>query len=100
MKVTDAVSFKYFMESIWEIRTRTTKDGVALLQHPDYDRYQNAIHSAERFGMRRTGGTKVNGENAHVYRFPDNGQGVVIGYGGNWLKLTHNRFSHRKESTQ
>jgi hypothetical protein len=94
--ITNHIDFQLFMESIWEIRTRPAGPGVELGQHPQYRIYHNALTVAKLIGLRRTGGSTINGMTAHVYRFPgiDN-QSVVIAGDGASLKVSVRRFTTR-----
>lgn len=93
---TNAIDFVTFMEAVWEMRsTPTDSGGITLFVSPLYDRYHDAIQSARLFGARRTGGSRIADENAHVYRFPNDTNSVIIAYGGNACKLSSRRFGPR-----
>lgn len=79
----NAHDFVKFMESVW--------DGPAYL----YDRYENAKRTAILCGAVRTGGTRLDGESAHLFRFPaDNGHTAVqILPKGNGCKLSYHKWA-------
>jgi len=90
---TTAVAFKRFMEYIWESAPIN-----------EYDQYQNALHTARLCGARRTGGSNIHGEPAHVFRFPGEPDyiAVKINYQGSGLTISYHGFSskRRKEPAQ
>jgi hypothetical protein len=83
-----AAEFVRFMEYVWN------ESPLAF-----YDEYEDAIASAKRFGARRTGGSFINGEPAHVYRFPaDNGHlAVRILHFGHGIELTSVRYGPKQK---
>lgn len=77
--------FVEFMKLVWE-----------PLDWALYDKYSNAIDTARLCGMSRTGGTKVHGEDWHVYRFAEGPGAVQISPDGNGVNLsTHKRFKRK-----
>jgi hypothetical protein len=90
--ITGPIDFQLFMETIWEMATRPTADGIELGQHPQYHIYHNAITVAKLVGMRRTGDAILDGQAAHAYRFPDDDTcSVIIANDGGALKVSVHR---------
>jgi hypothetical protein len=81
-----AVAFQRFMEYIWEF---------APLH--EYDQYENALRTIRRCGARRTGGSTLAGESAHVYRFPGESDyiSIKINYRGSALAIKYRAFGRR-----
>jgi len=78
---TNANDFIAFMEQVWADKAVPTADGGIQLFWSDlYDKYHNARHTAQACGARRTGGTRRDGMNADVYKWPD-GTRVAIATG-------------------
>jgi hypothetical protein len=96
MLPTTATDFIRFMEGVWDIHSEPGPDGgIILYQSPLYDAYHNANRTAKLCGMHRTGGTRVDGQECHVYRFLDHADGVRIGNDGNSVSLAM-RVRHSK----
>jgi hypothetical protein len=81
----NAPAFVAFMESVWDADP-----------HGLYDQLHDAMVAAKRCGMIRTGGTRVDGEDWHVFRFPQASDGVCINRDGSSLQLTSRRFGRKK----
>ena len=83
----NAIDFIAFMEDVWRMELRPTAEGIQLDGHPHYNILHHAIRTARECGAGRTGGTLHNGQRAHVFRFPGDRYGVIIGYDGSWCCL-------------
>lgn len=81
---TNAQAFIAFIEDVWNGgSTSNDDDGMTFFVHPLYDDFADAIVAARKCGMVRTGGGKLAGEPAQIYRFPGASDGVVISNDGN-----------------
>lgn len=96
-QIETAFAFQLFMEEIWSGLCEPSENGVMIYQHRDYDTYHDAIKTVRKTCARRTGGSNLGGEDAHVYRFPDD-SAVVIGKNGAGLRLSRHRFTGRKQT--
>lgn len=93
MLPTNAAAFVSFMETVWEMKMEPASNGVTLHGSHLYDKFHDALSTAELCGMVRTGGTRRDGVDFHVYRFPnDLSTGVCIAFDGNSLTPARNRY--------
>jgi hypothetical protein len=88
--------FASFMALVWDGQLTAVSEGTILTGSPLYDAYHDAILSAKRFGMIRTGGTRVDNEDWEVFRFPHRPGGVRIKRDGSACELSTVRFGRKK----
>lgn len=98
MLPTNAPAFIAFMERVWDMQIKPAAAGsVILTGSPLYNKFNDALSTAELCGMVRTGGTRRDGVDFHVYRFPnDLSTGVCIAFDGNSLTPARNRYGAHK----
>lgn len=87
------------METVWGGPCEPGPNGgVIMYQHPDYDQDHNAMITARRLGMVRTGTTQIDGDWWPMYRFPDDiSPGVAIKHDGSAIHRGKNiRLGRRR----
>lgn len=86
-----AHDFLAFMNEVWSTETIPLPDGGMLIKSSLlYDQFHHARRTAQAAGAKRTGGGRLGGENADIYRWPD-GTGAAIAASGGAVQLVRPR---------
>lgn len=93
---TSTDEFARLMGMIWADDSAPSEDGGMTLYASDwYDDWHDAHRVARQIGLRRTGGSRRDGEHGIIYRFA-NGDGVFVNVAGSRLDTRTLRFRQRK----
>lgn len=92
-----APEFVRFMTEVWKDTPTPLPDGGIRFEFSDlYDRYHHALRTVQECGAKRTGTTKLNGEDAGVFQFDDGSRVTVVNRGSACVENYRKPHTSRK----